>query len=222
LDRRKRVLEERIIALRKEIIEYATLAENMIDKSISGLLKKDNALLAEIIGKDEPRANDIEIFLDELCTTMIAQYQPKARDLRAILMALKMNNDLERVADHAVNISESGLFLIESRPVKPLIDIPRMAEISIKMLKDSITSYINEDAALAHNVCERDSIVDGLGDKILRELITIMGADPTTIERSLHLLIIARNLERIADLSTNICEDVIFMVEGKIIKHHNV
>jgi len=131
-----------------------------------------------------------------------------------------MNNDLERMGDHAVNIAESSLFLIERPPVKPLIDIPNMAKVTMEMLRNSINSFINENAKLAKTVCERDYIVDGLRDQILRELITFMSSDPSTIERSIHLMRISSNLERIADLSTNICEDVIFMVEGRVIKHH--
>jgi phosphate transport system protein len=192
----------------------------MIEKSIRGLIIKDKVLLNEVVEKDEHRANTLEIELGGVCTNLIAQYQPAAKDLRTILMALMINNDLERLGDHAVNIAKSSLFLIEIPQVKPLIDIPRMAEEAIAMLKDSIDSFIHEDAKLVKNVCERDNIVDTLRDQILRELITYMTSDPTTIERSLHLIRISSNLERIADLSTNICEDVIFMVEGKIIKHH--
>jgi phosphate transport system protein len=214
------MLEEKMIALRKELIESATHVEGMIDKSITGLMRKDSTLLTEVIETDEPKANDSEISIEELCTTMIAQYEPRAKDLRTILMVMKMNNDLERVGDHAVNIAECSLFLIERPSLKPLLDIPRMAEESVGMLKDSIEAFIKEDALLAAMVCERDNIVDNLGQQILRELITFMGADSTTIERSMRLLNIARNLERIGDLSTNISEDVIFMVEGRVIKHH--
>jgi phosphate transport system protein len=214
------MLEEKMIALRKELIESATHVEGMIDKCITGLMRKDSTLLTEVIEKDEPKANDSEISIEELCTTMIAQYEPRAKDLRTILMVMKMNNDLERVGDHAVNIAECSLFLIERPSLKPLLDIPRMAEESVGMLKDSIEAFIKEDALLAAMVCERDNIVDNLGQQILRELITFMGADPTTIERSMRLLNISRNLERIGDLSTNISEDVIFMVEGRVIKHH--
>jgi phosphate transport system protein len=214
------MLEEKMIALRKELIESATHVEGMIDKSITGLMRKDSTLLTEVIEKDEPKANDSEISIEELCTTMIAQYEPRAKDLRTILMVMKMNNDLERVGDHAVNIAECSLFLIERPSLKPLLDIPRMAEESVGMLKDTIEAFIREDALLAAMVCERDNIVDNLGQQILRELITFMGADPTTIERSMRLLNIARNLERIGDLSTNVSEDVIFMVEGRVIKHH--
>ena len=214
------MLEEKMIALRKELIESATHVEGMIDKSITGLMRKDSTLLTEVIEKDEPKANDSEISIEELCTTMIAQYEPRAKDLRTILMVMKMNNDLERVGDHAVNIAECSLFLIERPSLKPLLDIPRMAEESVGMLKDAIEAFIKEDALLAAMVCERDNIVDNLGQQILRELITFMSADSTTIERSMRLLNIARNLERIGDLSTNISEDVIFMVEGRVIKHH--
>lgn len=215
------MLAEEIILLKKELIEYAGLLENMIEKSIKGLLKKEKELLIEIIEQDEPKANDREIEIDEFCTTLIAKYEPKAKDLRTILMILKINNDLERIGDHAVNIAESSLFLIERPQVKPLIDIPRMAEEAMKMLKDSIYSFINEEVKLAKDIYLRDNIVDALRDQILRELITFMSADSSTIERSIHLLRISRNLERVADLSTNIAEDVIFMVEGKIIKHHH-
>jgi phosphate transport system protein len=214
------MLEEKMVALRRELIESATHVEGMIDKSIAGLMRKDSPLLTEVIEKDEPKANDSEISIEELCTTMIAQYEPRAKDLRTILMVMKMNNDLERVGDHAVNIAECSLFLIERPSLKPLLDIPRMAEESVGMLKDAIEAFIKEDALLAAMVCERDNIVDNLGQQILRELITFMGADSTTIERSMRLLNIARNLERIGDLSTNISEDVIFMVEGRVIKHH--
>jgi len=131
-----------------------------------------------------------------------------------------MNSDLERMGDHASNIADSGLYLISHAPVKPLIDIPKMAEETIRNISDSIGAFINEDAPLAQNVCERDHIIDELHVKIFHELVAFMTSDPTTIERSLYLIRIANNLERIADLSTNICEDVIFMVEGRVIKHH--
>lgn len=214
------MLPEKITTLKKELVEYSALVEHMIEKSTQGLLRREKEVLGEVLDKDETKANDFEIELDELCTQLIAQYEPKAKDLRTILMILKMNNDLERMGDHAVNIAESSLFLIERPPVKPLIDIPNMAQTTMRMLKDSISAFINEDAKLARAVCERDDIIDGLRDQILRELITFMSSDPSTIERSLHLMRISRNLERIADLSTNICEDVIFMVEGRVIKHH--
>ena len=215
------MLEEKINELKKRLVDYTCLVMSMVEKSIKGLVGKNVELLIGIIEKNEPKANDFEIELDEICITLIVKFQPRAIDLRTILMILKMNNDLERIADHALNISQSALYLIEIPLVKPLIDIPRMAEEVIKMLNDSINSFINEDPRLAKDVCERDSVVDALRDQVLRELITYMISDATTIERSLHLLNITKNLERIADLSTNICEEVIFAVEGRVIKHHN-
>jgi phosphate transport system protein len=214
------VLEEKMKDLKRELMEYSALVRSMVEKSIEGLLKKQKQVLADVIEKDEPKANDWEIALDEVCIETIAQYAPRAKDLRTILMALRMNNDLERMGDHAVNIAEDALFLIERPQVKPLLDIPRMAEEATGMVRDSLLSFVQEDASLAESICERDHMVDAFEKQVLRELITYMTADPSTIERSLHLLSIARNLERIADLSTNIGEDVIFMVEGRVIKHH--
>jgi len=213
------MVKEGLKALREKLIESASLVESMIEKSVRGLKERDKKLLAEVIEQDEPRENGFEIEIDEACILLIARYQPQAKDLRTILMVLKMNNDLERMGDEAVNISESALFLVDKPEVKPLIDIPRMAEEAAKMLNDSLKSLINEDVQLAHNVCERDDIVDGLRDQICRELITFMASDPTVIERSMRLIRISRSLERIADLSTNICEDVIYMSEGRVIKH---
>jgi phosphate transport system protein len=213
------MLEEKIAELRKTLIGYALHVEKMIADSIDGLMQIDREKLEGVIDKSEKTANETEILIDELCTVIIAQYGPKAKELRTVLMCLKINNDLERIADHAINTAESGLYLIRHPLVKPLLDLPRMAEAAIEMLQDTLTAFVNEDPDLAVSVCDRDSIVDALASQILRELITFMIADPSTIERALHLLKIARNLERTADLSTNIAEDVIYMIEGKVIKH---
>lgn len=214
------MLAEKITNIKKKLIEYANLVESMIDDTLEGLLDKEKELLIKVIEKDEIASNKFELELEELCITAIAQFQPKARDLRTIITGLKINNDLERIADHAVNIAESSLFLIERPTVKPFLDIPRMSQIAVKMLKDSIIAFINEDVELAYNVCLRDENVDALRDQVLRELIMLMSSNPATIERSFQILRISSNLERIADLSTNISEDIIFMVQGKVIKHH--
>jgi len=216
------VLEERLIELRKTLIEFATLVEHMIESCIKGLVNREQELLEAVKQSEERKANELDIKLDELCASLIAQYQPMAKDLRTILMIFKMNEALERMADHAVNISESALCLIEAPTVKPLIDIPEMAAVAIEMLRDSITAFINEDAELAKSVCCRDCIIDNLKDKTYKELVDVMCADSSKIKRCLSLMRISRNLERIADLSTNICEDIIFIVEGKVIKHHNL
>jgi phosphate transport system protein len=211
--------EEKIISLKRGLIEYATLVEAMIDKSIKGLVNKDRDLLIKVMEEDEPKTNDFEIKLDELGTVIIAQYQPKGKGLRTVLMVLKINNDLERMGDHAANIAESGLSLIDVPFIKTIAEILRMAEVTRSMLKDSIDSFIQEDAQLAYNVCTRDNIVDELRNLNRKEIIGAMCSDVSAVETSLNVLRIARNLERIADLSTNISEDVIFMVEGKVIKH---
>ena len=213
------MLKNRILELKEKLMEMASLVETMLENSKRGLVEKKKELLLEIIEKKEPVVNSLEIEIDEFCTELIALYQPKASDLRIILTVLKINNDLERIGDHAENISQSALFLIERPQIKPLIDIPRMADEAIQMIKDSITAFLQKDTALASSVLVRDDIVDNLRDQIIRELITYMASDPTTIERALELIRIAHNLERAADLATNLSEDVIFMVEGKIVKH---
>ncbi len=214
------MLREKLELLKKELADYAKLVEEMIHKSIDGLLKKNKKELLELDEKDEPKANELDLVLDEFGTSLIAQYEPRAKDLRAILMILKMSNDLERMGDHAVNIAHAALGLIDKPDVKPLIDIPKMAKEAASMLHDSIQSFVNEDAKLALEVCKRDNIVDELRNQVWNELMTIMTNDPSTVERALLLIRIAQNLERVADLSTNIGEDVIFMVEGRVIKHH--
>lgn len=214
------MLEEKLIELKKKLIEEADLAHDMVKKSIEGYFKKRKEILEKVIKEFEPKMNELEIELDEFCTNLIALYQPEAGNLRAILMILKINNDLERIGDLAVNISESALFLIKNPSFEPLIDISKMAQESINMLKNAINSFINKDVKLAKSVCKKDNVVDHLRDQILEDLITYMSSVSSTIKRSIYLIRIPRSLERIADLSTNICEDVIFMAEGKIIKHY--
>jgi phosphate transport system protein len=213
------MLDQEIAQLKRRLIEYAGLVETMISKSIEGLVSRDRGALDDVIQSDEPRANDFEIELDEQCTVLIAKFQPAAKDLRTIMMISQMNNDLERMADLAVNIVESALFLIERPQVKPLIDIPNMGEVVKIMVKDAIDAFIREDALQARSVCERDQLVDDYNDQITRELITYIAANPSTIERSFQLIRIANSLERIADLSTNLCEDAIFVIDGRVIKH---
>jgi len=213
------MLKGKLDEIREKLAQSASLVEDMIEKSIRGLTQRDEGVLSEVIDRDEPKENELEIEIEEACIQLIARFQPQAKDLRTIMMISKMNNDLERMADEAVNISEGAMFLINKPEVKPLIDIPKMAEETRRMVRDSLYSFMEENTQLAKTVCERDDIVDRLRDDILSELISFMASDPITIERSNHLIRISRSLERIADLSTNISEDVIYMVEGKTIKH---
>jgi phosphate transport system protein len=213
------MLEERIRLLKRELIEYATLVENMLVKVVKGLLEKEKDYLLEIIEKDEPEADQYEINLDEKCIWILARFQPMAVDLRSILMILEITRDLERIGDLSANMSRSALFLIERPQIKPYIDIPRMANIVHGMIKGSIDAFIENDSLLAREVFQRDETVNALRDQIIRELLTFMSSDPTTIERSFRLISLALDLERIGDHATNICEGVVFIVEGEVIKH---
>ncbi|MCX8082491.1 MAG: phosphate signaling complex protein PhoU [bacterium] len=214
------MIEQEIQRLKESIIAYASFVARMIEESITGLLEKDEKILKKLIEEEETKANHTEIEIEEICIEAIARYEPKAKNLRTVLMIMKINNDLERIGDEAVNIAEASLFLIKKPEVKKLIDIPRMADLSVRMLKDSIQSFVTDNSMLAREICTRDDVVDNLRDQVIRELLTYMITDPATIERALQLMRVARSLERVADLSTNFCEDVVFMVEGKNIKHH--
>lgn len=213
------MLPEKILLLRERVIEMSALVEEMIDQSIRGLADRNPRLLQAVIEESEPRVNALEIAIDELGATLIALHEPRARDLRLILTVLKMNSDLERIGDHAVNIAQSAGFLVERPPVKPLVDIPRMAAETRAMLRDSIDAFVHEDTELAAAVLKRDDQIDSLRDQIFRELITYMVSDASTIERAMRLIHVTQNLERAADLSTNICENVIYLVQGRVVKH---
>jgi len=213
------MLTKRIQELKKDIIEYAALVESMIDRSMRAMSARDVKTLQSIIEVDEPKANEFDLRMDEACIHTIAQYQPRARDLRTIIMILKMSNDLERLGDGAVHICKNALYLIERPSFKPIPAMNRLAQEALGMLHDSINTFIVEDADAAHLICSRDDVVDDLRDKIVADLTQTMSAQPMTVPIALRLMDISRKLERAADLSTNICEDIIFMVQGRVIKH---
>ena len=214
------MLKEKIVELKRQLVQDATVVEEMITKSIKGLTDRSTQLLNEVMNTEEPKVNTYDRIIDEMCVELIAQFEPVARDLRMVIMSVKMNKDLERMADHAVNISESGLFLIANPILGSYEELRLMGENAVKMLKDSINAFVNEDVLLAQSVCERDNIVDTAGDVILKGLTEIMRTKKDTIPRALQMMRIAHNFERIADLSTNIAEEVIYIVEGRDIKHH--
>ena len=174
----------------------------------------------EIIDSDEPRANTTEIELEAECTSLIARHQPMAKDLRTILMVMGITNDLERIADHSVNIAEAVGDHINGTSLRPDDAVLKMFEETILMVEGAIRAFIDEDAGLGQKVCESDNTVDDLATRILEGLSARMTRTPSTVPENLALLKIAGNLERIADLSTNIGEDVIYMTEGRVIKHH--
>ncbi len=216
------MLQEQIESLKAHLVRYARLVADMIERSVKAFVARQPDVLEEIIARDEPRANDLELELEEECIALIAQFEPKARELRTVLMVLGITNDLERLADHAVNIAEAAESILARTPLHTESELPRMAALAIRMLEDSIKAFIEGDAGLARKVCQSDNAVDELADLIRGRLVETMveAPDPAIIDPSLSVLKISANLERIADLSTNIGEDVIFMVEGRVIKHH--
>jgi len=213
------MLLEQIQELKKSIIEQANKVEKMIQLSMVGLLERNEKKLVEVFDLED-EINERELEIEEDATTLIALQKPEAKNLRIILMIIAMNNDLERMGDLAVNITKRAQYLIQKPFIKKLINIPNMAEETLKMLKNTITAFVDEDVDLAKQVCIDDDIVDDLKEQIYRVLITYMMDNPGTIKRAFNINNISQNLERIADLSTNIAEETIYMVEGTVIKHN--
>jgi len=214
------VLEDKIAGLKQQLFTMAGIVEEMIANSIKALVDKDQTLAGQVVGPDEDRVNRLEIENEDAAINLMALYQPEASNLRTIVMIIKINNDIERLGDHAVNIAEAAEFLMSRPAVKPLVDIPKMAEYAIAMLKDSLDAFTRNDPELARSVCSRDNIVDDLNDTVKRDLAKVMSADASTIDRALKMMMVSLNLERIADLATNVAEDVIYIATGQVIKHH--
>ena len=214
----QRHLDLELGRIKDELARMAGLAEEAIGLSIKSLVQRDAETARQVIANDDA-VNALEIEVDELCLRTMALYQPEAKDLRFLAMALKINNDLERMGDQGVNIAERTLELLKEPQLKPLIDIPRMAEIAQRMVKDSLDAFVRQDVELARAVCARDDEVDKLDDQIFRELLTYMMEDNRAITRAVNLILVSRHLERIADHATNIAEDVVYLVEGRTINH---
>lgn len=214
----QRHFDKELLALKDKLLLMAARTEALINQAVEALKKKDTALAQDILRLDK-EIDAMEVEIEEQAIALIALHQPAAGDLRFLIGAIKINNDLERIGDHGVNIAESAIRLAGQPDLKPLIDIPRMAVIAIEMLKDSLDSFVSGDHERARAVCIRDDQVDDLKDQIFRELLTYMMEKPDTITRAMDLILISRNLERIADLSTNISEETIYIAEAKVIKH---
>jgi phosphate transport system protein len=212
--------EEALQALKSRLLSMAALVEERVHRAIRGLIERRAELAQEVAAGDE-EVNELQIEIDDRCLKLLALQNPMAGDLRLITAAMKINADLERIGDQAVNIAEHALKLIRLPLLKPLIDIPRMADMAERMTRDSLDAFVRKDAVLARNVLARDDEVDELKDQLFRELLTYMMADPGTIERALALILVSRSLERIADHATNIAEDTIFIVEAKDVRHHH-
>jgi len=215
----ERHFDQELQALKNDLLKMGGRAEAVIRKAIEALKRSDSRLADEVVADD--RAIDrLEIDIDERCVSLLALRQPMAVDLRFITAALKISNDLERVGDHAVNIAGSVKRLAGEPPLKPLVDIPRMADLATGMLREALDAFVRRDAPTARRLVMRDDEVDNLNRQLFRELISFMIEDARTITRAIDLVLVARNLERVADLATNIAEEVVFIAEARIIKHH--
>jgi phosphate transport system protein len=212
--------EEGLQALKQRLLSMGDLVEERVHDAVRALIERREGV-AETVAKGDKAVNDLQIEIDDRCLKLLALQQPIASDLRFITAAMKINADLERIGDQAVNIAQSVFRLLAHPPLRPLTDVPRMADMAERMTRDSLDAFVRKDVDLARGVLGRDDEVDRLKDQVFRVLLTYMMADPGTIERALGLILISRNLERIADHATNIAEDVIFLVEAKDVRHHH-
>jgi phosphate transport system protein len=214
----QRHFHEELDALKQTLLAMGALVEDQIRRVMRALVERDEALARDVIERDH-QVNAYDVEVDEKCVELLARYQPAASDLRFLTTAMKIVTDLERIGDQAVNIAQRALELNREPQLKPYIDLPRMAAKSQQMVKDSLDAFVARDAGLARDVCARDSEVDALKEQVFRELLTFMMGDPKTIARALHLILVSRFLERVADHATNIAEMVVYMIEGKIVRH---
>jgi phosphate transport system protein len=211
--------QEELDALKARLLEMGGLAEDRVRTAIEALVRREPGLVIKVLDGDGP-INQFHIEIDSRCVKLLALYQPMAVDLRMILSAVKINTDLERVGDLAINIGEAASRYLAHAPVKALVDIPRMADIAQGMLRDALDSFVRRDIELAQRVLDQDDDLDHLKTQVFRDLLAFMLNDTQTIEPSLDLILISRHLERIGDHATNIAEDVIYMVSAKDVRHH--
>ena len=219
-ERHVRHFQDDLEAVKERLLAMGGLAEERVRAAVRSLVERDPALVDQVLTGDGP-LNRLHIEIDHRCFTMLALHQPMASDLRTIVAAVKINNDLERVGDLAVNIAQAARRYLEHPPVKELIDIPRMAVVAQGMLRDALDAYVRQDTALAERVLDQDDELDALKTQVFRDLLTHMLRDQNTIEASLDLILISRHLERIGDHATNVAEDVIFMVSARDVRHHS-
>ncbi|HLG23086.1 MAG TPA: phosphate signaling complex protein PhoU [Candidatus Manganitrophaceae bacterium] len=216
-----RHFEEELTRLKERILKMGALVEAQIAASIKALVERDVPLARQTIQNDH-LVNAMDVEIDEECIRLLALYQPAARDLRFITTAMKITTDLERMSDLSEDICERAIELSEEPLLKPYIDIPRMAEAAQKMVRETLDAFVNQDAPLARKVCAEDRFIDDLTQQIFRELLSYMAEDPATISRAIRISFIAKYIERIGDHATNIAEMVVYLVEGKIIRHTKI
>jgi phosphate transport system protein len=214
----ERRLDQDLDRVRQMLLRMGGMVEGMVAKATQSLLERKPALSTEVIQGDR-EVDHLEMEIDEVCHSILGRKQPTAVDLRFLVAVMKINSDLERIGDSAVNIAQSVEQLNEQPPLKPYIDLPRLSQLVQAMVRKSLDAFVQRDAEAALDVCRSDDAVDGLYKQLFRELLTYMIEDPKTVSRALHLLLISRNMERIADHATNIAEDVIYYVEGRDVRH---
>ena len=213
-----RHFHEELEALKQTLLAMGGLVEDQIRHVMQALVDRDDALATEVIERDR-QVNAYDVEVDAQCVELLALHQPAAGDLRFITTAMKIVTDLERIGDQAVNIAQRVLELNREPQLKPYIDLPRMAEKAQRMVKESLDAFVARDTALARQVCGEDAEVDALKEQIFRELLTFMMEDPRTIPRAIRVILISRFMERVADHATNIAEMVVYLVEGKMVRH---
>jgi len=214
-----RHFHEELSRVKVRLLTMSGEAEAALRLAVEALLERNNDKALQVIAGDKV-VDSMEVEVEESCIDLLALQQPMAKDLRMLVAAIKIANDLERVGDHAVNLAQSAERLAKSRPIAPEPEIIEMARLAREMLSDALEAFVRGDAASAREICIRDDKVDALNRSVFRILLTHMMEDPHIIGAALELFLVSRNLERVADLATNIAEDVVFLVEGKSIKHH--
>jgi phosphate transport system protein len=210
---------EELEQLKAKLLEMSSLVEAAIQRSIGAVIHKDRSAAEEVF-RNEARINEIELEIDEFAINLLALHQPMAADLRLIIAALKINTDLERMGDLAVNVAQRAQALMEEPVSKPMIDIPHIAGLVQSMVRKALDAFVARDPDLARSVLASDDAVDSMRTACYHELVSFMEKDPNNIRPALELLAVTRNLERIADHSTNIAEDVLFLVKGVDVRHH--
>jgi len=215
---RVRHFQEELDTLKATLLEMASLAERAVAESIDALLTRDADKADAVLAADD-RIDDLELRVDDMVTHLLALQAPVAGDLRLIIMTLRISSELERVGDHAVNIANAVKYLLEQPATRPLPEIEEMVKLATEMLNDALDAFVRRDTGLARDIITRDDRVDRLHENVFRILLTHMMEDPRRISVGMDMLLVSRNLERIADLATNIAEDIVYMVEGRQIKH---
>jgi phosphate transport system protein len=215
------LIEPRLNEVKERLLKMAEIVENMIDNSIKAIIEHNPEYL-KYVEENENIVDQMEVENESLIITTMARYQPEAKYLRMLAMDLFVNRDLERIGDHAENIKEHVQSILTKPKLKEYVDLPKMTELTIQMVKDAIKAFAENDTNLARDVIKRDDIIDALEDQIIRELYTYMVEDPSTIKVGLRLIDVVKNIERVADIATNLAEEVIYMKEGKMLRHQEL